>query len=207
MSSPLRRKAQRVVRHRRGALVGNAIKRADDVGGTPRGGDRAKLEDQSVACQANCLCISARDAVRGRGAAARANRRQMANSRCRMHGGTNPYAPQRNRNVFKHGRYTAEAIPVGARSQRSFARCALWPALERVIPQNAEGRQVLRRPRLLRYRQEWRRGDRAGITAAARNGASVGKMKKISRHKSTDVLAGCVREANCSTKHANVGIY
>jgi hypothetical protein len=34
----------------------------------------------------------------------------MANSRCRMHGGTNPGAPKGNRNAFKHGRYTAEAI-------------------------------------------------------------------------------------------------
>jgi hypothetical protein len=29
---------------------------------------------------------------------------------CRMHGGTNPGAPKGNRNAFKHGRYTAEAI-------------------------------------------------------------------------------------------------
>ncbi len=34
----------------------------------------------------------------------------MANGRCRMHGGTNPGAPKGNRNAFKHGRYTAEAI-------------------------------------------------------------------------------------------------
>jgi hypothetical protein len=27
-----------------------------------------------------------------------------------MHGGTNPGAPKGNRNAFKHGRYTAEAI-------------------------------------------------------------------------------------------------
>jgi hypothetical protein len=32
-----------------------------------------KLEDQ---CQANCPCISARDAVPGRGAATRANKQQ-----------------------------------------------------------------------------------------------------------------------------------
>jgi hypothetical protein len=32
----------------------------------------------------------------------------MANSRCRVHGGTNPGAPKGNRNAFKHGR--AEAI-------------------------------------------------------------------------------------------------
>ena len=34
----------------------------------------------------------------------------MANGRCRMHGGTNPGAPKGNRNAFKHGRYTAQAI-------------------------------------------------------------------------------------------------
>jgi hypothetical protein len=27
-----------------------------------------------------------------------------------MHGGTNPGAPKGNRNAFKHGRYTTEAI-------------------------------------------------------------------------------------------------
>jgi hypothetical protein len=34
----------------------------------------------------------------------------MANSRCRMHGGTNPGAPKGNKPALKHGRYTAEAI-------------------------------------------------------------------------------------------------
>jgi hypothetical protein len=36
--------------------------------------------------------------------------RAMPNGRCRMHGGTNPGAPNGNRNAVKHGRYTAEAI-------------------------------------------------------------------------------------------------
>ena len=34
----------------------------------------------------------------------------MPNGRCRMHGGTSPGAPKRNKNALKHGRYTAEAI-------------------------------------------------------------------------------------------------
>lgn len=34
----------------------------------------------------------------------------MANGRCRMHGGPSPGAPRGNRNAFKHGRYTTEAI-------------------------------------------------------------------------------------------------
>jgi uncharacterized protein YjcR len=34
----------------------------------------------------------------------------MGNGRCRMHGGTSPGAPKGNRNAFKHGRYTTEAI-------------------------------------------------------------------------------------------------
>src|SRR5262249_38967418 len=34
----------------------------------------------------------------------------MANGRCRMHGGLSPGAPKGNRNAFKHGRYTADAI-------------------------------------------------------------------------------------------------
>jgi hypothetical protein len=34
----------------------------------------------------------------------------MPNGRCRMHGGTSPGAPKGNKNAFKHGRYTADAI-------------------------------------------------------------------------------------------------
>ena len=34
----------------------------------------------------------------------------MKNGRCRMHGGTSPGAPKGNRNAWKHGQYSAEAI-------------------------------------------------------------------------------------------------
>jgi hypothetical protein len=34
----------------------------------------------------------------------------MANGRCRMRGGLSPDAPKGNKNAFKHGSYTAEAI-------------------------------------------------------------------------------------------------
>jgi hypothetical protein len=34
----------------------------------------------------------------------------MPNGRCRMHGGPSPGAPKGNKNAFKHGLYTAEAI-------------------------------------------------------------------------------------------------
>jgi uncharacterized protein YjcR len=34
----------------------------------------------------------------------------MPNGRCRMHGGRSPGAPRGNKNAYKHGRYTAEAI-------------------------------------------------------------------------------------------------
>jgi hypothetical protein len=34
----------------------------------------------------------------------------MPNGRCRMHGGTSPGAPKGNRNAWKHGHYSAEAI-------------------------------------------------------------------------------------------------
>jgi uncharacterized protein YjcR len=34
----------------------------------------------------------------------------MLNGHCRMHGGTSQGAPKGNKNAFKHGRYTAEAI-------------------------------------------------------------------------------------------------
>jgi len=34
----------------------------------------------------------------------------MPNGRCRMHGGMSPGAPKGNKNAYKHGRYSAEAI-------------------------------------------------------------------------------------------------
>jgi hypothetical protein len=34
----------------------------------------------------------------------------MKNGRCRMHGGPSTGAPKGNRNAWKHGRFTAEAI-------------------------------------------------------------------------------------------------
>jgi len=34
----------------------------------------------------------------------------MKNGRCRMHGGASTGAPKGNKNAFKHGRYSAEAV-------------------------------------------------------------------------------------------------
>jgi uncharacterized protein YjcR len=34
----------------------------------------------------------------------------MKNGRCRMHGGLSPGAPKGNKNAFKHGQYSGEAI-------------------------------------------------------------------------------------------------
>jgi uncharacterized protein YjcR len=34
----------------------------------------------------------------------------MKNGRCRMHGGLSTGAPQGNKNAFKHGQYSGEAI-------------------------------------------------------------------------------------------------
>ena len=34
----------------------------------------------------------------------------MPNGRCRMHGGGSPGAPRGNRNAFKHGAYSGEAL-------------------------------------------------------------------------------------------------
>jgi hypothetical protein len=49
---------------------------------------------------------------------------------------------------------------------------------------------------------------RSGWTStAAKNGASLWEMKEISRPKSTDVLAGYVREAELFQQHASVGTY
>ena len=48
---------------------------------------------------------------------------------------------------------------------------------------------------------------RAGfLTSAARRGASVFKMRDVSRHKSMDVLSGYVRDANLFEDHAGSGL-
>jgi uncharacterized protein YjcR len=49
----------------------------------------------------------------------------MPNGRCRMHGGMSPGAPKGNRNAYKHGRYTAEAI-----ADRQFMRGLIRQARE-----------------------------------------------------------------------------
>jgi site-specific recombinase XerD len=50
-------------------------------------------------------------------------------------------------------------------------------------------------------------GLRAGfLTSAAARGASVFKMKEVSRHKSLDVLGGYVRDANLFRDHAGSGL-
>ena len=48
---------------------------------------------------------------------------------------------------------------------------------------------------------------RAGfVTSAAEAGASIFKMAKVSRHRSTDVLAGYVRSANLFKEHAGADL-
>ena len=48
---------------------------------------------------------------------------------------------------------------------------------------------------------------RAGfLTSAARRGASVFKMRDVSRHKSMDVLQAYVRDADLVRDHAGAGL-
>ena len=48
--------------------------------------------------------------------------------------------------------------------------------------------------------------DRRGfLTSAAQHGASLAKMKEVSRHKSTDVLLGYVHDAELFRDHAGSG--
>ena len=44
------------------------------------------------------------------------------------------------------------------------------------------------------------------LTSAARRGASVFKMRGVSRHKSMDVLEAYVRDADLFRDHAGVGL-
>ncbi|MDD4617105.1 MAG: HGGxSTG domain-containing protein [Alphaproteobacteria bacterium] len=45
----------------------------------------------------------------------------MPNGRCRMHGGMSTGAPKGNRNAWKHGRYSAEAV-AERKALRAFLR-------------------------------------------------------------------------------------
>ena len=45
----------------------------------------------------------------------------MPNGRCRMHGGMSPGAPKGNRNAWKHGHYSAEAIAMRRLVRRSLS--------------------------------------------------------------------------------------
>jgi hypothetical protein len=44
------------------------------------------------------------------------------------------------------------------------------------------------------------------LTSAARRGASIFKMRDVSRHKSMDVLQGYVRDADLFRDHAGAGL-
>jgi hypothetical protein len=44
----------------------------------------------------------------------------MPNGRCRIHGGKSTGAPKGNRNAFKHGRYTADALFIRFQGHRRF---------------------------------------------------------------------------------------
>jgi hypothetical protein len=57
----------------------------------------------------------------------------MPNGRCRLHGGLSPGAPKGNKNAFKHGRYTAEAVA----SRREVA--ALIRAMRGLVGATEEG--------------------------------------------------------------------
>jgi hypothetical protein len=50
------------------------------------------------------------------------------------------------------------------------------------------------------------RSARGFLTSAARRGASVFKMRDVSRHKSMDVLQAYVRDADLFRDHAGVGL-
>ena len=79
----------------------------------------------------------------------------MPNGRCRMHGGTSPGAPKGNKNAFKHGRYTAEAIARRKevaeliRTARELMELEPWPVfmtLGRVAYERADRMSAFREP-------------------------------------------------------------
>jgi uncharacterized protein YjcR len=49
-----------------------------------------------------------------------------------MHGGTNPGAPKGNRNAWKHGRYSAEAVAARHRFRELVRK--LEEGLEQIVP-------------------------------------------------------------------------
>jgi hypothetical protein len=81
------------------AIVGNV---------TPGGGTPVKSDDQPM--QSNLPMHQARRCLAQTRRGSPCQSPAMKNGRCRMHGGPSPGAPKGNRNAYKHGRYTAEAI-------------------------------------------------------------------------------------------------
>jgi hypothetical protein len=47
----------------------------------------------------------------------------MPNGRCRMHGGKSPGAPRGNRNAWKHGHYSADAVVMRTLLRRLLGAC------------------------------------------------------------------------------------
>jgi hypothetical protein len=76
----------------------------------PGGRSTARSKDQPDAKQI-AMHLSPRCGARTR-RGGRCQSPAMPNGRCRMHGGPSPGAPKGNRNAFKHGYYTAEAIAI-----------------------------------------------------------------------------------------------
>jgi hypothetical protein len=75
---------------------------------TPGGRDQGKSEDQAHAKQI-AMHLSSRCGARTRSGRP-CQSPAMPNGRCRMHGGPSPGAPKGNKNAYKHGLYSAEAI-------------------------------------------------------------------------------------------------
>jgi hypothetical protein len=88
-------------------------------------------------------------------------------------------------------------------------KCAVGTASDRSAPALSFGgafrRHCRGRPRRV---EVWQPLNAVGwISTAARNGACVWKMKEISGHKSTDLLASDIREAELCRRHASVGMH
>jgi hypothetical protein len=68
-------------------------------------GRKENLNQANKLSRTHVTLLEALNRHRGKG-----NRRSPSNTSTSTHGGPSPGAPKGNRNAFKHGRYTAEAI-------------------------------------------------------------------------------------------------
>ena len=100
----------------------------------------------------------------------------------------------------------AAAITDGPSSARSAAAAMCSPHASRIAPSETSSRPHAERAGLDPARFSGHSLRAGFLTSAAKRGASLFKMMAASRHRSTDTLAGYVRDGELFKDHAGTGL-